>query len=63
MSEVMTAKSGKHGAAKMFVTYIDPKTGSKKDKIMNSNDELEIVTVAKGLNSYFKKSYDDLIRG
>ena len=63
VAEVSTAKTGKHGAAKTLVTVIDPATGQKKDKMLSQNDEIQVVTSAKGLNSYFKKSFDDLIMG
>jgi translation elongation factor P/translation initiation factor 5A len=35
VAEIATAKTGKHGAAKTLVTYIDPATGMKKDKMMS----------------------------
>ncbi len=63
VADVTTAKTGKHGAAKMLMTVIDPATGKKIDKMMSTNDQIEIVTAAKGLNSYFKKSFDDLVMG
>jgi hypothetical protein len=63
VADVTTAKTGKHGGAKMLMTVIDPATGKKIDKMMSTNDQIEIVTAAKGLNSYFKKSFDDLVMG
>ena len=63
VADIATAKTGKHGAAKTFVSYIDPSTGVKKDKVISGNDVVEVVTTSYGLNAYFKKSIDDLIRG
>jgi len=40
VAEVSTAKTGKHGAAKILVTVIDPATGLKKDKMLSQNDEI-----------------------
>jgi translation elongation factor P/translation initiation factor 5A len=34
VADISTAKTGKHGAAKTLVTFIDPSTGLKKDKMM-----------------------------
>jgi hypothetical protein len=63
VAEIATAKTGKHGAAKTLVTFIDSATGLKKYKMMLKNDVLEVITSAKKLNSYFKKSFDDLVMG
>lgn len=63
VSDVSMTKTGKHGSAKMMISVIDPTTGVKKDKLMTQNDEIEIVSSAKGLNPYFKKSFDDLVMG
>lgn len=63
VADVSVAKTGKHGSAKMMVTVIDPVTGMKKEKLMKQDDDIETVTQAKGLNSYFKRSFDDLVMG
>lgn len=34
--DVKTAKTGKHGSAKVFVTTIDPTTGQKKEILVPS---------------------------
>jgi translation elongation factor P/translation initiation factor 5A len=46
VADIATAKSGKHGAAKTFVSYIDPSTGVKKDKVISGNEEVQVVTTS-----------------